>query len=107
MSAVFPDGYVLDSVGPYYADGKNNDAGITSHIITLHRDLIDWLDIGDVCILDRSFRDVLDVFEDLGLKPKMPAFLKAGFAQHVAYRKPINHVLLPKYVWLLKRTMAA
>lgn len=82
MSIILPDGYVLETLGPYFADGKNNDAGITQHILTLHGELTDWLEEGDVCILDRGFRDVLDVFEDLGLEPKMPAFLKAGLAQH-------------------------
>ena len=84
MSLVFPDGYVLDSIGPYLADGKNNDAGITQHILTLHSDLTDWLSEGDVCIVDRGFRDVLDVFEDLGLEAKMPSFLRKGLSQHTA-----------------------
>ena len=30
MSIVFPDGYVLDTIGPYFADGKNNDRGYYS-----------------------------------------------------------------------------
>ena len=82
MSIVFPDGYVLESIGPYLADGKNNDAGITQHILGLHGDLTDWLSEGDVCIVDRGFRDVLDVFEDLGLETKMPSFLRKGLSQH-------------------------
>ena len=82
MSLVFPDGYVLESIGPYLADGKNNDAGITQHILGLHSDLTDWLSEGDVCVVDRGFRDVLDVFEDLGLETKMPSFLKKGLSQH-------------------------
>lgn len=82
MSIVLPDGYVLESIGPYFADGKNNDAGITQHILSLHGDLVEWLQEGDVCVVDRGFRDVLDVFEDLGLETKMPSFLKPGMAQH-------------------------
>ena len=78
MSLVFPDGYVLDSIGPYLADGKNNDAGITEHILNLHGDLAEWLSEGDVCVVDRGFRDVLDIFEDLGLETKMPAYFKKG-----------------------------
>ena len=84
MSVVLPDGYVLDSVGPYFADGKNNDSGITQHILSLHEDLTSWMSEGDVCVLDRGFRDVIDVFENLGLEPKMPAFLRAGMPQHSA-----------------------
>ena len=39
MSIVFPDGYVLDTIGPYFADGKNNDGGITQHILRFNSDL--------------------------------------------------------------------
>ena len=78
MSLVFPDGYVLGSIGPYLADGKNNDAGITLHILGLHSDLTDWLSEGYVCVVDRGFRDVLDVFEDFGLETKSRLFLRRG-----------------------------
>ena len=80
MSLVFPDGYVLDSIGPYLTDGKNNDAGITENILSLHADLTEWLSEGDVCVVDRGFRDILDVFEDLGLETKMPAYRKKGIS---------------------------
>lgn len=91
MSLVFPDGYVLDSIGQYLADGKNNDAGITQHILSLHGDLTDWLSEGDVCVVDRGFRDVLDVFEDLGLETKCPHFLRRAY-HNIQRRKPTNHV---------------
>ena len=84
LSLVFPDGYVLESIGPYLADGKNNDAGITQYILDLHSYLTEWLSEGDVCVVDRGFRDVFDVFEDLGLETKLPAFLKKGLSQHSA-----------------------
>ena len=82
MSLVFPDGYLLDSIGPYMADGKNNDAGITEHILNLHGDLADWISESDVCVVSRSFRDALAVFEGLGLETKMPSYLKKGISQH-------------------------
>ena len=28
-SIVLPDGYVLDTIGPFMSDGRNNDAGMT------------------------------------------------------------------------------
>ena len=74
VSLEFPDGYVLESIGPYLAEGKNNDAGITQHILGLHSDLTEWLSEGDVCVVDRGFRDVLGVFEDLGLETKCRLF---------------------------------
>ena len=64
------------------ADGKNNDVDITQHIFSLHCDMTDWLSEGGVFVVDRGFRDVLDVFEDLGLETKMPSFLKKGLSQH-------------------------
>ena len=82
MSLVFPDGYVLDSIGPYMADGKTNDAGITEHILNLHGDLADWVSEGYVCVVDRAFSYVLGVFEGLGLETKMPSYLKKGVSQH-------------------------
>ncbi|KAK3108477.1 hypothetical protein FSP39_008804 [Pinctada imbricata] len=82
MSIVLPDGYVLGRIGPYFSDGKNNDAGMIKHIMTLNNDLKDWINEGDVCVVDRGFRDVLEVFEEMGLESKMPAFLGKGLSQH-------------------------
>ena len=101
MSLVFPDGYVLDSIGPYLADGKNNDAGITEHILNLHGDLAEWLSEGDVCVVDRGFRDVLDIFEDLGLETKMPAYLKKGMSQHTA-KEANESRLVTKVRWVVE-----
>ena len=70
MSLVFPDGYVLDSIGPYLADGKNNDAGITEHILNLHGDLAEWLSEGDVCVDDRALGMSLIYLRILVSKPK-------------------------------------
>ena len=100
-SLVFPDGYVLDSIGPYLADGKNNDAGITEHILSLHGDLKEWLSEGDVCVVDRGFRDVLDVFEDLGLETKMPAYLKKGISQH-STKEANESRLVTKVRWVVE-----
>jgi hypothetical protein len=33
MVIVASDGYILNVLGPYRADGKNNDACITKHIL--------------------------------------------------------------------------
>ena len=101
MSLVFPDGYVLDSIGPYMADGKNNDAGITEHILNLHGDLADWVSEGDVCVVDRGFRDVLDVFEGLGLETKMPSYLKKGISQHTT-KEANDSRLVTKVRWVVE-----
>ena len=68
MSIVLSHGCVLESIGPYHADGKINGAGLTRHILSLHGDLTDWLQEGDVCVVDRGFRNVIDIFKELGRK---------------------------------------
>ena len=40
------------------------------------------MDNGDVLIVDRGFRDVIDLLSDLGYDTKMPSFLSAGKSQH-------------------------
>lgn len=66
MSITFPDGYVLDSLGPFYADGKNNDSGMTARI--LEEDgmgITDWIKKAgkNTIILDRGFRNIVPVLE--------------------------------------------
>lgn len=34
MIAIAPDGYIVYCVGPYFADSKNNDASILSHMLS-------------------------------------------------------------------------
>jgi len=44
MSIVFPDGYVLDSIGPFYSNGHNNDAGMTANILKNESNgVVDWI----------------------------------------------------------------
>ena len=46
-------------LGPYLADGKNSDAQITEHMLkSNNEDIRNWLNEGDVLIVDRGFRDV-------------------------------------------------
>ena len=55
MSVILPVDYVLDTIGPFYSDWKNNDAGITRYIIDFCDTFIDWLQEEDVTVLDRGF----------------------------------------------------
>lgn len=69
-------------LGPYYADSKNNDAAILNHAIAKNVDTIrQWVKEEDVMVVDRGFRDSLQVLEDLGIKAQMPSFLKKGDKQ--------------------------
>ena len=101
MSIVFPDGYVLESIGPYMSDGKNNDAGLTKHIMTLNTDLTEWMAERDVCVVDRGFRDVVDIFEDMGLECRMPSYLGKGCTQHTL-EEAYSSRLVTKVRWVVE-----
>lgn len=40
MYIVLPDGYVLESFGPYQSDGKHNDAALTRYIIDTNKQFV-------------------------------------------------------------------
>ena len=73
MSVVLPDGYVVDSIGPFY--GNENDASITKQILSSVDSMKKWLHENDTIIVDRGFRDVLGLLESAGYKTEMPSFL--------------------------------
>ena len=83
MVIVGSDGYILTVLGPYYADGKNNDAAITKHMFARNYENInEWMKDGDICIVDRGFRDAVEYLEERGYNVKMPFYLKKGKKQH-------------------------
>ena len=79
MSVVLPDGYVLDTIGPYH--GNVNDATITRLIMEKIEILKSWLEANDNMIVDRGFRDALDLLAKLGYDARMPSFLPTGKSQ--------------------------
>ena len=60
-------GYCSDTLGLFYV--TENDATITSHIFKTK------INYGDVMIVDRGSRDVLEVFSNLDYGLKMPVYL--------------------------------
>ena len=80
MSIVHPDSYVLDVIGPF--QGTLNDATIAKEILETNDTLVNWLRENGQMIVDRGFRDVIEVFQDLGYETHMPALLRAGWKQH-------------------------
>lgn len=82
MIIVSTTGYIISILGPYLADHKNNDAGILKHNLKTNMESMNnWIQPGDVMIVDRGFRDATDVLEDLGVKTEMPKFLPKGQKQ--------------------------
>ena len=80
MSIVFPNGYVLDTIGPFF--GNENDAKITEKILLKVGELKTWLEESDNFIVDRGFRDVLELLKSSGYEPYMPSYMKPGQSQH-------------------------
>lgn len=54
-SFVLPDGYVLESPGPYMyqSNGKHNGSALTRQIIDTNKQLTEFLQDGDMCVVDR------------------------------------------------------
>jgi len=56
MMVTTTDGYIVNVLGPYFADGKNNDAAITKPMFETNADSISqWMLQDDILILDRGF----------------------------------------------------
>lgn len=83
MMIVTTSGYIVDIIGPYFANGKNNDSGITTHVFNKNISNIQaWVQGLDVFIVDRGFRDCQDFLEECGIDVFFPAFLEKGQKQH-------------------------
>ncbi|CAF1166276.1 unnamed protein product [Didymodactylos carnosus] len=91
MSLVLPDGYVLDTIGPFY--GNENDAKICEQILTTMDRLREWCHVNDVMIVDCRFRDILTAFEELGFDSKMPAYPAQNMKQHTAEEANDSHLI--------------
>jgi hypothetical protein len=79
MVVVTTTGYFVTVVGPYLSDAKNNDASILKHMINTNvEDIKSWVREDDIFVVDRGFRDALELLEDLGIKAEMPCFLPKG-----------------------------
>ncbi|CAG7718816.1 unnamed protein product [Allacma fusca] len=87
------NGRILVPHGPYFADGKNNDASILRN--EFEKDMTslkEWMQDGDVIIADRGYRDSLEYLRALGIKPYSPAFLLRGQKQHTTYDANMSRI---------------
>ncbi|CAF3888581.1 unnamed protein product, partial [Rotaria magnacalcarata] len=70
------DRYIISAIGPYLSDWYNNDAAITKHILLNNKEEVqDWLVEKDIMIVDRGFRDCLDLVNSFGYTTFMLLFL--------------------------------
>ncbi|KYM97816.1 hypothetical protein ALC62_03856 [Cyphomyrmex costatus] len=77
---VAPDGYILDIQGPYFSDSRNNDAAILQNEADADR-MLRWFQEDDIVIVDRGYRDAIDLLRRLGITWKMPALLPRNQCQ--------------------------
>jgi len=82
---VAPDGYILEIQGPYFSDASNNDAAIMMMLQNKFANdaarMNEWFKENDIIIVDRGYRDIMDLLARLGIRCKTPAFLEAGERQ--------------------------
>jgi hypothetical protein len=76
MMVVTPDGYVIEAEGLYYSDGKNNDAKILEDMWKKPDSILSILQPRDCLVLDRGFRDVINLIEGSNVDTFMPNCLK-------------------------------
>ena len=100
-------GYIVSVLGPYLADPKNNDSSILNHSIHSNTEEIkNWVEEGDIFVVDRGFRDSEAVLNDLGIRMEMPAFIRKGQKQLYAEEanssrlvtKVRNRINVQKYI---------
>ena len=102
MMVVSTTGHIISSLGPYFSDGKNNDANILIHgLKTNAEDMSNWLREGDIVVVDRGFRDSVEFLNDLGIKTEMPVFLKRGQKQHTVEESNSSR-LVTKIRWVVE-----
>ena len=82
MLVVTTTRYFVSCLGSYFADYQNNDAEITKHIVYSNKQNINqWLQKGDIIVIDRGFRDALDYLQKYEYKTLMPAFIDRSAKQ--------------------------
>ena len=94
------DGTLIETIGPYLSNGKNNDAKITMDIFKKFDDAGNWFLPEDFIIVDRGFRDALEFLKRHNYEPKMPSYLK-GKSQHTA-KEANNSRVITKIRWVIE-----
>lgn len=83
IMVVTPDGWILDIHGPYFSDGKNNDAECLRDAMAEVHGLKEFLMPSDIILVDKGYdRVVQHLVEDHSLSVFMPKFLEKGKKQY-------------------------
>jgi len=101
MMLISTTSYILEIYGPYFADGKNNDASILNNLIRQRASpLLEWVMPDNVLVVDRGFRDSIATLEEYGLIPVMPRFLESGSQNDTASANESR--LVTKIRWVVE-----
>ena len=67
-----------DTIGPFYSNTYNNDAGITKKILNEEGfSFINWLQESEqVVVVDLGFRNMVSYLQNLGLRVEIPCYNK-------------------------------
>ena len=102
MMIVASDGYLIDILGPYSADGRNNDAAILNkHVSKKDSHILKWSEENEILVLDRGFRDSLYLIESVGLHAESPYFLSKGQKQDTVFEANASR-LVTKIRWAVE-----
>ncbi|XP_034316546.2 uncharacterized protein [Magallana gigas] len=104
MVVTSTDEYFLTVLGPYLA--RNNDATILNHMLhTNVEDLKGWFHEDDVFVVDRGFRDSVDMLEELGIRAEMPRLMSRGQKQMTTLDANASR-LVTKIRWVVEAANA-
>ena len=99
-------GYIVTVLGPYLDDGKNSDSKILNHMMNSNiEEIKNLIRKGDIFVVDRGFRDSLNVLKELGIDAKMPSFLPKGEKQ-LSTKDANNSRLVTKIRWIVESANA-
>jgi hypothetical protein len=94
----------LSVVGPFLADGKNNDASIAKNIfINNEQDILNWLHDEDIIVVDRGFRDAIKTIKRFGFNVQMPDFLKGK--KQLSCKEANHSRCVTKVRWIVESSM--
>lgn len=95
----------MSVIGPFLADGKNNDASIARNIfINNEEDILNWLNDDEVIVVDRGFRDAVPTLNRFGYNVEMPAFLNGR--KQLSCEESNNSRCVTKVRWVIESGMS-
>ncbi|KYN28329.1 hypothetical protein ALC57_02254 [Trachymyrmex cornetzi] len=99
---VAPDGYILDIHGPYFSDARNNDAAVLEREFQNDAGALrEWLGENAIIIVDRGYRDVLPLLQNLVIETHMPPLLQEGQTQ-LSTEDANDSRLITKSRWIVE-----